>query len=142
MTSAEDVQNNITNLTNNSSNTLAFHINGGVNGEESDGLVVIFNSKDNAADIELPEGQWTVYINGEDAGTTPLGTAEGSVTVDPISAMVLVKEPNPEPEATEGTVPDASSNSPMNTNLIWIIAGVCALVILGFVLVLVKRRRS
>ena len=92
MTDAQLVQDSITAITDPNSSVLAFEIAGGVNGEESDGLYVIFNPRSEAASMELPEGQWTVYINGEDAGTTPLATAEGSVSVDPISAMVLVKE--------------------------------------------------
>ena len=90
MTSAEEVAESISYES--SGSVLSFQIDGGANGEESDGLFVIFNPKKETADIELPEGSWTVYINGEDAGITPLDTVEGSVSVDPISAMVLVKD--------------------------------------------------
>ena len=90
MTSAEEVADSIT--CKNSGSVLSFQIDGGVNGEESDGLFVIFNPKKEAATLDLPEGSWTVYINGEDAGITPLDTVEGSVSVEPISAMVLVKD--------------------------------------------------
>ena len=41
--------------------------------------------------MTLPEGQWHICVNAEDAGTASLGTAEGQVTVESISAMVLVK---------------------------------------------------
>ena len=95
MTSADDVKANVTAMKGLESNVLAFHINGGVNGEPSDGLFVIFNPRKAATTVELPEGDWTIYVNGEDAGTTALGTANGSVTVDEISAMVLVKEAAP-----------------------------------------------
>ena len=98
MTSAEDVSANITALDTPDSNINAFHINGGVNGETSNGLVVIFNPKAEAATITLPEGSWNIYVNGENAGTTVLGTASGSVTVDAISAMVLVQEPAATPD--------------------------------------------
>ena len=90
MTSAEEVADSITHKT--SGSVLSFQIDGGANGEESDGLFVIFNPKKETATLELPEGSWTVYINGEDAGVMPLATVEGSVSVDPISAMVLVKD--------------------------------------------------
>lgn len=46
--------------------------------------------------MALPEGQWTIYIDGENAGTTPLGRSEGTVSVEPISAMVPVKAPGTE----------------------------------------------
>ena len=92
MTDAEQVQEAITAITDSKTSALAFQIDGKINGEQSDGLYVIFNPRAQTADMVLPEGKWTIYINGDDAGVTPLGTAEGSVSVDPISAMVLVKE--------------------------------------------------
>ena len=92
MTDPEQVQDAITAITDPKSSTLAFQIDGGVNGEESEGLYVIFNPRSEVADMDLPEGQWTVYINGDDAGTVPLDIVEGSVSVAPISAMVLVKD--------------------------------------------------
>lgn len=94
MTSADLIKENITSMEDLESNVLAFQINGGVNGEPSDGLFVIFNPRKAATTVTLPEGNWTIYVNGEDAGTTALGTAEGSVSVDAISAMVLVKAPD------------------------------------------------
>ena len=119
MTDPEQVQSSITAITDSNTSTLAFQIEGGVNGEQSEGLYVIFNPRSEAADMTLPEGQWTVYINGEEAGTTPLNTVEGSVSVDPISAMVLVKESTPtqEPEPT-------SNNVSVNPILSRIVAGV------------------
>ena len=92
MTDADLVEESITAITDPNRSVLAFEIAGGVNGEESDGLYVIFNPRSDAATMELPEGQWTVYINGDDAGTIPLDIVEGTVSVDPISAMVLVKD--------------------------------------------------
>ncbi len=102
MTSAEDVANSIEAITDPNSSVLAFSIAGQVNGESSDGLFVIYNPRPEAAEVTLPEGDWTIYINGEDAGTTPLGAVTGTVTADPISAMVLVKEAAvAEPEPVE-----------------------------------------
>ena len=57
---------------------------------------MIFNPYAQATALTLPEGQWTIYIDGENAGTTPLGIAEGTVSVEPISAMVPVKAPGTE----------------------------------------------
>ena len=37
------------------------------------------------------QGNWDIYINDEKAGTEVLASANGEVTVNPISAMVLVK---------------------------------------------------
>ena len=47
---------------------------GGVNGETSDGLFIIFNPNNQIEEIPLPEGAWDVYVNGEKAGTEVLAT--------------------------------------------------------------------
>ena len=54
--------------------------------------MVIFNANQSSKTVELPEGEWTIYVDGEKAGTTALGTAEGTVDVAGISAMVLTTE--------------------------------------------------
>ena len=69
---------------------LAFQIDGNAAGD--DDLYVIFNSSASSQTFSLPEGTWTIRVNGEKAGTASLGTASGSVTVSGISAMVLTKE--------------------------------------------------
>lgn len=137
MTDAELVQKSITAITDPKSSVLAFEIAGGVNGEESDGLYVIFNPRNEAVTKELPEGQWTIYINGEDAGTTALGTAEGTVTVEPISAMVLVKEPVP-------TVEDNNTEvTPNRTPIIIgsVIAGIVIVLAVAAILIIKKIRK-
>lgn len=134
MTDAEQVKNSITAITDPHSSVLAFQIDGGVNGEESEGLYVIFNPRSEASNMTLPEGQWTVYINGEDAGTVPLDIVEGSVSVAPISAMVLVKD---------GILP----NEPLPAVIfpIWVIVILSGLVIIGggtvVIILLIKKKR-
>ena len=100
MTSAEEVAAHITPLPGLDFNVVGCHIASGANGEEKE-LVAIFNPRKEASVVTLPEGQWTIYIDGENAGTTALGTAETEVSVEPISAMVLVKEPVAEQPAAE-----------------------------------------
>ena len=56
---------------------------------------MIFNPRSEATSVTLPDGKWNIYINGEDAGNSVLATAQGEVSVEPISAMVLVKENAP-----------------------------------------------
>ena len=91
MTSAEDVTANITEIPNLEKDVMAVTINGGVNGEKSEGMVVIFNPRTEATKVPLPEGKWNVYIDGEKAGTKVLDKISGEAVVEPISAMVLVK---------------------------------------------------
>ncbi len=91
MSDAEMVKENITNLENLESGVAAVQINGGVNGEKSDGIICIFNSNETETKITLPEGKWSVYVDADKAGTKALRTVKGEVTVEPVSALILVK---------------------------------------------------
>ena len=74
-------------------NVIAFDIKGGVNGETAEEMYLIFNANETSATVSLPEGNWNVYINAEQAGTQALASIDGgSAVVEPVSAMVLVKE--------------------------------------------------
>jgi len=90
MTDAEEVTAHITQLPGLDFNVVASHIASGANGEENE-IVVIFNPRRSETAVTLPEGQWKIYVNAQNAGTKILGEAEGEITVEPISAMVLVK---------------------------------------------------
>ncbi len=90
MTDAQEVEAHITSLPGLDFNVVGCHISSGANGEENE-IVAIFNPRRSETVVTLPEGEWRVCINGEDAGTAALGSAQGEVTVEPISAMVLVK---------------------------------------------------
>ena len=92
LTNADDVNANITSVDGLDENVLAFRINGGVNGETSDGIFVIFNPNSTETSVTLPDGAWDVCVNADHAGTEALVTVAGSVSVEPISAMVLVKK--------------------------------------------------
>lgn len=93
LTTAEDVAAHVTTLKGTEAEVKAFVITGGMEGEKADAICVIFNPNPAETKVTLPEGEWNIYINGEDAGTTKLGSASGEVTVGAISAMVLVQEP-------------------------------------------------
>lgn len=56
------------------------------------GTTLVLYNPNGDWDIDLPEGKWSVIVNGEKAGLTALATAEGKLTVPAISAMVLVKD--------------------------------------------------
>lgn len=92
LTNADDVNANITSVDALDENVLAFRINGGVNGETSDGIFVIFNPNSAETSVTLPDGAWDVCVNADHAGTDTLTTVAGSVSVEPISAMVLVNK--------------------------------------------------
>ena len=68
-----------------------FTIDGKAAGDVSDSIVVIFNATKNAKTVDLPAGEWQICVDAAQAGTDVIATATGSVTVDGISAMVLVQ---------------------------------------------------
>ena len=115
-TSAE-VDANVTKVSGLPANVVAVQIKGGANGETSQGLYLVFNANKAQQTVTLPEGNWNVYIDGKSAGTEALRSVSGSVAVDGISAMVLVKEDAKAPsqggnddtqaptEPTEGSFP-------------------------------------
>jgi pullulanase len=124
MMTAQEVSEKITQLGGLDFNVSGFHIASGANGEENE-LVVIFNPNAAATVVTLPEGKWDIRINGEDAGDMSLGTAEGSVEVAGISAMVLVREPDcGMPDVEEPAVPKENDNLWIGILAIGLIAGI------------------
>lgn len=92
MGTAEDVKANVTILENLDANVAAFTIEGGANGEISDGIIVIYNPNKTATTVTLPTGDWKVCVNDSQAGTQVLDTiTDGKAVVNPISCMVLVQ---------------------------------------------------
>lgn len=140
MTTAEDVEANITSVENLDANVTAFEIKGGANGDSAEGMFIIFNPNGEETKVTLPDGVWDVYINGEKAGTEVLETiTDNTAAVAPISAMVLVKG---EGEAqTTVDAPDTDTVKPVNKGLI---AGAAAgiVVVAAGIFVVVKKRKK
>ena len=113
LTTAEDVAKTVAPVTGLDANVVAFDIQGGINGETADELFVIFNANETGTTVTLPEGNWNVYINGEKAGTEILDTITGSAAVEPISAMVLVRESGAAAVTDEGA--DAQEETSADT---------------------------
>ena len=92
MNSKADVNSFLTEDKNASSETgiIAYKIEGAPN-EVADAVYVIYNPYLETKTINLPEGEWTICVNGEKAGTEALGTATGTVDVTALSCYVLVK---------------------------------------------------
>lgn len=139
LTNAEDVKQNVTPVDGLPANVVALSINGGVNGEASDGIFVIFNPNNQVEEIPLPEGVWDVFVNGEKAGTEVLATiTDGKASVEPISAMVLVRSTaapsaagaestaQESPAATESASAEAADVSSASGNSAGILIGVAA----------------
>lgn len=90
---AQDVSANVAAISGQESNVLAFHLNGGVNGEPAQGLYIIFNANPETKKVPLPAGKWNVCVDDQRAGTDTLHTVQNRVSVTSYSAMMLVKEP-------------------------------------------------
>ncbi|MBQ8834675.1 MAG: type I pullulanase [Oscillospiraceae bacterium] len=63
-----------------------------IDGDEDQRIFAAFNADTHGVSITLPEGKWDVCIRDDAAGTEPLANLGGSVTVSPISALVLTQK--------------------------------------------------
>lgn len=107
MTSADDVSNNIKFVEEGlAEDVIAYSINDAASNEQ---LFVVYNAGKDSTKVSLPEGNWNVYVSGDKAGNEVLGTINNEVTVDGISATVLVKD-NPQQESSDESS-DESSNA-------------------------------
>ena len=105
MCTAEEVAEHITMMSGLDFNVMACHISAGANGEENE-IIAIFNPNAQSTVVNLPEGEWTVYVNADQAGNEPLAAVTGEVNVEQVSACVLVKAP-----AVEETAPATESEA-------------------------------
>ena len=64
-----------------------------VEDETAEGIFLIFNPNQKETTVTLPEGSWNICVSEGKAGTTSLGEANGSITVSPVSAVILTKGP-------------------------------------------------
>ena len=92
MTSAYDVLSNLVPVHCEHPHIGAFHLRGDVLFESASDIFMIFSAAGTYEKIPLPAGTWKLVIANEISGTKTLKTIKGSVTVPPISAVVLVKE--------------------------------------------------
>ena len=104
-------------------------------------MFVIFNANNEAKEVTLPNGCWDVYINGEKAGTEVIETIKtGVATVEPISAMVLVKTEGEMEAPAKG---DASSEKSGSVNKGVVAAGVAAVAaVIGGIIVFFRKKKK
>ena len=140
MTTAEEVEQHITVLDDLEFNVMACHISAGANGEDNE-IVAIFNPRSAETVVTLPEGVWNICVNAVDSGTEVLGTAEGTVTVDAISACVLVKEAAVEEVPTE-TVPTEETPAVTPGMTLFVAAGALVVVAIGGIVMLLMSKRK
>lgn len=145
LSSAQDVEQNVSVVEGLPENVTAFRINGGVNGETAEELFVIFNPNKETVEVALPEGVWNVCINGEKAGTEALETiTNGVASVTSISAMVLIKGEGIPTAAPQENDSIQGSEGNTGTRFFMWMAIVCVgvAVIAGIVLILAVRAKN
>lgn len=54
-------------------------------------LTIAFNAETSPQKFLLPKGDWEILINGNQAGTTPIGCCRETISVPALSAMALVQ---------------------------------------------------
>ena len=91
MATTADIQNNLVFMGGLDANVVGYTIANNANGDTAEKITVILNGNENAVNVTLPAGTWEICVNDKAAGTASVGTAEGTVSVAGISAMVLVQ---------------------------------------------------
>ena len=90
----------------------------------------------------MPEGEWSICVNAEKAGTEVLGTASGTVEVDAISEMILVQGKTVDDGTVGGNTnpvaPNQSVQTGDNTGIAIMVLMVLAC---ASVLVIVRKRK-
>lgn len=128
MTNTEDITKHLVFTENTPANVVAYQITGKPNKETADGIYIIHNANKEAVTLDLPKGNWDVYVNGETAGTKVLSTIKNNkAEVSPISTMVLVQS--------------KSSNSSKTGLIIGAIA-IAAAAAAGIILALKKKKQK
>ncbi|MCR4897421.1 MAG: type I pullulanase [Lachnospiraceae bacterium] len=102
LATAEEVRDVVTSIDGLDKNITGFLIDGTrVAGETAETICLLFNPTTTSNVVNLPEGNWNVYVSDTQAGTEAISSLEGYATVAPISAMVLIREEAP--QAAEGS---------------------------------------
>ena len=91
LTTNEAVQEQVHALEGLEPNVVGFHLRGSAD-DPAAAIIVLYNPNRTPTTVELPKGRWNVCIADQTAGTEPLLTIEGGVSVAPISATVLTLE--------------------------------------------------
>ena len=91
MISAEDVRKNITFIENLDKNMVGFIIENYANNDISEKILVVYNANKDVKSINLPCGNWNLYVNEKKAGLELLQVCSGCIDVAGISTVVLTQ---------------------------------------------------
>jgi pullulanase len=138
LTKIEDLQDKVKFIDGLKGAAVGYTISGKPNGEKADAIMVIHNGNKKDITVNLPDTDtWSVYINGEKAGTDVIEEVKDSVKVSKTSTMVLVKES----KATK-----AINKLNKIDNWVFIVAAIVVILLIIFILIfnskgLSERRR-
>lgn len=62
-----------------------------IDGESAEAIVILLNGSGRSIELGLPAGHWAVHADADRASQTPLRSANGLVTLEPHSGLLLVK---------------------------------------------------
>lgn len=71
--------------------TIAFRLDGLKAGDSWKEILVVLHGSRQRDEMDLPKGKWNVAVDARRAGGRAIGTAEGKLSLDPLSAMVLFR---------------------------------------------------
>ena len=137
LTNASDVNTRVSTLTGLSDKVLGYQIDAaGVEGETAESIICVYNPNADKTTVSLPEGDWYVCVNKAEAGIYALSKVSGSVDVESVSAMILVKGNVQAKPGVDLNAAEASTNW-IVVACIW--AAVAALSAGGAILLLKKK---
>lgn len=92
MTTAEEIAKNIVFDKVTEPNLISYSIKNNANGDEWKEIKLVFNGSDEAREVKIPKGDWTVIARDGELKATGLDTVKGGkMTVEPTSALILAK---------------------------------------------------
>ncbi len=92
MGSADAVRTNLTFLPYKGTNVIAYHLNGAAVGDDWSDIIVILNSRNKAARVAIPQGNYTVVCQDGKIDVAGIATVKGkSINVPAQSAIIMYK---------------------------------------------------
>jgi pullulanase len=72
--------------------TIAYRLEGGGVGDSWRQILVVLHGGRQAGEMALPDGEWSVAVDGRQASPVKVGTVRGMLLLEPLSATVLFRE--------------------------------------------------
>jgi pullulanase len=91
MTSAEQIKKHLHFLENGDELLVVYTLNGGANGDSWKDILVILNGHRSEMPVELPEGEWSVVLDGATVDEGGITMVKDQIRAPASSAMILVK---------------------------------------------------